>query len=282
MSLTADGPDRPDRADRADVPPPGYLLRRWRERRRLTQLDLANLAGVSTRHLSYVETGRSRASREMVLNLADHLGIPLRERNRLLLAAGYAPVYDETALDSPRLSAVRDAVRHVLRGHEPYPALVIDRHWNLVDATSGLALLTEDVDAALLAPPVNVLRVALHPDGLASRVLNRAQWREHLLSRLRQQVDLSADPVLEALLHEVRGYPPPDDPADGGTGDLTVAGSRPGDPAVPLRLLHRGRVLAFVSTVTMFGTPLDVTVSELVIEAFYPADDATAALLRRR
>jgi transcriptional regulator with XRE-family HTH domain len=262
-------------ADRADAgtPPLGHLLREWRRRRRLTQLDLANVAGVSTRHLSFVETGRSQPSREMVLHLAEHLGLPLRERNRLLLAAGYAPVYDETELDSPRLSAVRSAVRHVLRGHEPYPALVVDRYWDIVDATDGLALLTAGVAPELLEPPVNVLRVALHPEGLVRRVLNAAQWREHLLARLRQQVDLSADARLEALLREVRGYPAPD--------GVTVAGSRPGDPAVPLLLRHEGRVLAFVSTVTMFGTPLDVTVSELVVEAFYPADDATAAALAR-
>lgn len=272
----------PDRDD-TGAPPLGHLLREWRRRRRLTQLDLADLAGVSTRHLSFVETGRSQPSREMVLRLAGHLGLPLRERNRLLLAAGYAPVYDETELDSPRLSAVRSAVRHVLRGHEPYPALVVDRYWDLVDATDGLALLTAGVAPALLEPPVNVLRVALHPEGLVRRVLNAAQWRDHLVARLRQQVDLSADARLEALLREVRGYRLPDGATDAAAtpSGVTVAGSRPGDPAVPLRLLHEGRVLAFVSTVTMFGTPLDVTVSELVVEAFYPADDATAAALAR-
>ena len=266
----------PDRTERPDVPPFGHLLRQWRLRRRLTQLELANGAGVSTRHLSFVETGRSAPSREMVLHLAGHLALPLRERNRLLLAAGYAPVFDETELDSPRLSAVRDAVRHVLRGHEPYPALVVDRYWDVVDATAGLSLLLTDVAEELLRPPVNALRVALHPDGMARRVLNGAQWREHLVERLRQQVDLSADPRLEALLREVRGYHPRADDAQ-----LTVAGSRVGDPAVPLRLRHEGRVLSFVSTLTMFGTPLDVTVSELVIEAFYPADAATASALAR-
>ena len=269
-------PDQPDRPDRPDVPPFGHLLRQWRTRRRLTQLELANGAGVSTRHLSFVETGRSTPSREMVLHLAGHLALPLRERNRLLLAAGYAPVFDETELDSPRLSAVRDAVRHVLRGHEPYPALVVDRYWDVVDATQGLSLLLAGVADDLLAPPVNALRVALHPQGLARRVLNGGQWREHLVERLRQQVDLSADPRLEALLREMRGYPPRAHDAG-----LTVAGSRVGDPAVPLRLEHEGRVLSFVSTLTMFGTPLDVTVSELVIEAFYPADAATAAALAR-
>ena len=271
MTLATDRPDRPD------VPPFGHLLRQWRLRRRLTQLELANGADVSTRHLSFVETGRSAPSREMVLHLAGHLALPLRERNRLLLSAGFAPVFDETELDSPRLSAVRDAVRHVLRGHEPYPALVVDRYWDVVDSTQGLALLTAGVADHLLAPPVNALRVALHPDGMARRVLNGGQWREHLVERLRQQVDLSADPRLEALLREVRGYHRSRDDEAG----LTVAGSRVGDPAVPLRLQHEGRVLSFVSTLTMFGTPLDVTVSELVIEAFYPADAATAAALAR-
>jgi transcriptional regulator with XRE-family HTH domain len=250
----------------------GELLREWRQRRRLSQLDFSLQAGISSRHLSFVETGRSVPSRDMVLHLAEELQVPLRERNRLLLAAGYAPVFTENALESPELAAVAEAVRRVLDGHEPYPAAVVDRWWNLVDASSGIGLLTEGLAPELLEPPVNVLRASLHPDGLAPRILNLGQWRGHLLARLRQQVDLTADPRLAQLLAELRDYPGP----DGGDRFLPA-------PAlvVPLRLRHGDGELAFVSTVTTFGTPLDVTVAELVIESFFPADEATAKLLRR-
>jgi transcriptional regulator with XRE-family HTH domain len=250
----------------------GELLREWRQRRRLSQLDFSLQAGISSRHLSFVETGRSVPSRDMVLHLAEELQVPLRERNRLLLAAGYAPVFTENALESPELAAVAEAVRRVLDGHEPYPAAVVDRWWNLVDASSGIGLLTEGLAPELLEPPVNVLRASLHPDGLAPRILNLGQWRGHLLARLRQQVDLTADPRLAELLAELRDYPGP----DGGDRFLPA-------PAlvVPLRLRHGDGELAFVSTVTTFGTPLDVTVAELVIESFFPADEATAKLLRR-
>jgi transcriptional regulator with XRE-family HTH domain len=248
----------------------GELLREWRQRRRLSQLDFSLQAGISARHLSFVETGRSAPSRDMVLHLAEELRLPLRERNRLLLAAGYAPVFSEVALGSPELAAVSEAVRQVLAGHEPYPAAVVDRWWNLVDGSSGLALLTQGLPAELLEPPVNVLRASLHPDGLAPRIVNLEQWRGHLLARLRQQVELTADPDLAGLLAELAGYP-------GGT-----AGPEPA-PAlvVPLRIRHGTGELAFVSTVTTFGTPLDVTVAELVIEAFYPADEQTRQALRR-
>ena len=250
----------------------GGLLREWRQRRRLSQLDLALETGISTRHLSFVETGRSTPSRDVVLRLTEALELPLRERNRLLLAAGYAPVFGESPLAAPGLAAVSEAVRHVLAGHEPYPAVVVDRWWNLVDASSGVAVLTDGVAPELLEPPANVLRAALHPDGLAPRILNLGQWREHLLARLRQQVEVTADPELTELLAELRSYPGPDIRA------------RP-EPApslvVPLQIRHGDRALAFVSTVTTFGTPLDVTVAELVIESFFPADDATAAMLRR-
>ena len=250
----------------------GGLLREWRQRRRLSQLDLALDTGISTRHLSFVETGRSVPSRDVVLRLAEGLGLPLRERNRLLLAAGYAPVFGESPLTAPGLAAVSEAVRHVLAGHEPYPAVVVDRWWNLVDASAGTAVLTDGVAPALLEPPANVLRATLHPDGLAPRILNLGQWRGHLLARLRQQVEVTADPELTELLAELRSYPGPD------------ARGRP-EPApalaVPLRIRHGDGVLAFVSTVTTFGTPLDVTVAELVIESFFPADEVTAAALRR-
>ncbi len=253
--------------------PVGALVRQWRERRRLSQLDLALEAEISARHLSFVETGRSRPSREMVLHLAEQLDVPLRERNGLLLAAGYAPVYAETALDAPRMAAVRAAVRQVLTGHEPYPAVVVDRAWTLVAANAGVALLTEGVAPELLAPPANALRVSLHPDGMAPRIVNLGEWRAHLLGRLRRQVALTADPALAQLYDELRAYP-----CDQPEPEVEVPG--PGDIVVPLRLRHGGRELAFFSTVATFGTPLDVTVAELAIESFFPADPATAAVLR--
>ncbi len=253
--------------------PVGELLRRWRDRRRLSQLELALESGISARHLSFVENGRSAPSRETVLRLAEELDLPLRERNDLLLAAGYAPVYSEAALDSPELASVRVAVGQVLRGHEPYPAVAVDRGWNLVDANSGVALLTEGVAEELLASPSNVLRASLHPDGMAPRILNLGEWRAHLLGRLRRQVALTADPALSRLLAELRAYP-----SGGSEPEIEVPG--PGDIVVPLRLRHGGRELSFFSTVTTFGTPLDVTVSELAIESFFPADPETVSVLR--
>jgi transcriptional regulator with XRE-family HTH domain len=253
--------------------PVGELLRGWREHRRLSQMDLALEAAISTRHLSFVETGRSAPSRDMVLRLAEHLDLPLRERNRLLLAAGYAPVYSHAELDAPELAEVRAAVRQVLMGHEPYPAIAVDRAWNLVEANAGLALVTAGVAPELLSPPANAMRIALHPEGLAPRIANLGEWRAHLLARLRRQVALSADPALLELLDEVAGYPC-DDPV----AELEVPGA--GEVVTPLRLRHEGVELAFLSTVTVFGTPLDVTVSELAIESFFPADAATAAVLR--
>jgi len=265
--------------ERAAAPlqrPVGALVREWRERRRLSQLDLALEAEISTRHLSFVETGRSQPSREMVLRLAEQLDVPLRERNGLLLAAGYAPVYAETTLDAPdapRMAAVRAAVRQVLIGHEPYPAVVVDRHWTLIEVNAGVALLTAGVAPKLLAPPANALRVSLHPDGMAPRIANLGEWRAHLLGRLRRQVAHTADPTLAALYDELRAYPC-DQP------EPTVELPGPGDIVVPLRLRHAGRELAFVSTVATFGTPLDITVAELSIESFFPADPETAAILR--
>ena len=253
--------------------PVGELLRRWRDRRRLSQLELALESDISARHLSFVENGKSAPSRDTVLRLAEGLDLPLRERNHLLLAAGYAPVYSEAKLDSPEMSAVRGAVRQVLRGHEPYPAVVVDRNWNLVDANAGVALLTEGVAQELLAPPANVLRVSLHPDGMAPRIANLGEWRAHLLGRLRRQVALTADTRLSRLLNELRAYP-----CEEPEPEIELPG--PGDIVVPLRFRHEGRELAFFSTVTTFGTPLDVTVSELAIESFFPADPLTASALR--
>lgn len=250
------------------------MLRQWRDRRRVSQLDLAIAAEVSTRHLSFVETGRARPSREMVLRLGEHLDVPLRERNHLLLAAGYAPVYREGELGDPEMTAARSALRQVLTGHEPYPAVVVDRMWNLVDGNAGMALLTEGTAPELLAPPANILRIALHPAGMASRVLNLGQLRADLLGRLRRQVDATADPGLAELLAEVRGYP---------CADPVPEAEVPGDSAVfvPLRLRHRDTELSFFSTIATFGAPLDVTLSELAIESFYPADAATGEYLRR-
>lgn len=253
--------------------PVGELLRRWRERRRLSQLDLANQVEVSTRHVSFVKTGRSKPSRDMLLRLADHLDVPLRDRNQLLLAGGYAPIYSEASLHSPAMLAIREALRRLLTAHEPYPALVVDRWWNIVEANAGIRLFTEDVAPELLAAPINALRLTLHPDGLAGRMVNLGEVRAYILSSLSRQVASTADPELQDLYDELRSYP----------GD--VAGERPehpgpGDVVVPMRLRHRDRELALLTTIATFGTPLDITVAELMIESFYPADEATSTYLQ--
>ncbi|MFL5844761.1 MAG: helix-turn-helix domain-containing protein [Solirubrobacteraceae bacterium] len=246
----------------------GPLLRDWRVRRRMSQLDLALEAGVSTRHVSFVETGRSRPSAEMVLHLADRLDVPLRDRDALLLAAGYAPAFGQRDMEAPEMAPVREAIDLVLRGHEPYPAAVVDRGWNLVAGNSGIGLLTASVAAHLLEPPVNVLRVSLHPEGLAPRIANLGEWREHLLHRLARQVALTADDAAAALLAELEAYPGgPDDEERPAHNDIVV----------PLRLRDG---LTFFSTVATFGTAVDITVSELSIESFFPADAATAEALR--
>jgi transcriptional regulator with XRE-family HTH domain len=256
-----------------DRAPLGTLLRDWRRRRRLSQLDLALEAGVSPRHLSFVETGRSRPSREMVLHLAEQLDVPLRDRNQLLLAAGFAPAYAERGLDAPELGPVRDAIGLVLSGHEPYPAVVVDRWWDLVAGNRPVSLFTAGAAPALLEPPVNVLRLALHPDGTAPRIANLAEFRAHLLERLRRHVALTADERLAALQDELEGYPAPAGDEVRGVG---------ADIVVPLRLRppEGGAELRFFSTVATFGTAVDVTVAELAIEAFFPADEATARALR--
>ena len=250
----------------------GPLLRDWRQRRRRSQLDLALDAGVSARHVSFVETGRSRPSAEMVLQLAEQLEVPLRDRNQLLLAAGYAPLYGERPLDDPDMTPVREALELVLRGHEPYPAAVVDRWWEMVAANSAIALLTEGVAPELLAPPANVMRVALHPDGMAPRIVNFAEWRAHLLERLRHQVSVTGDAALAALYDEVSGYPGP--PAAG------AHHSAGGEVFVPLVFQAADRELRFFSTVATFGTAVDITMSELAIESFFPADSATAEALQ--
>ena len=252
----------------------GELLRDWRQRRRRSQLDLAVEAEVSARHLSFVETGRSKPSRELLLHLAEHLDVPLRERNQWLLAAGFAPLYPESSLETDRMEPVRAALDKILAGHEPYPAVIVDRHWDLVAAnTAALGVLTDGVAPALLEPPVNALRVSLHPDGLAPRIANLAEYSAHLLTRLRREHAVSGDPALLALHDELRDYPGVDD----------GAGHHP-DPAsllfVPLVLRSPAGELTFFSTLATFGTALDVTVAELNIEAFFPADKATEQALR--
>ena len=256
--------------------PVGTLLRDWRQRRHLSQLDLACEAEVSTRHLSFVETGRSQPSREMLLHLAELLDVPLRERNALLVAGGYAPVFPERPLDDPALVAARKAVDLVLSGHEPNPAIAVDRHWTLVAANRAANRLLAGVDSRQLQPPVNVLRLSLHPDGLGTRIENYAEWRAHVLARLRRQVELTADPVLMQLATEIADYPAP-----GAAAGHRAEEDRYGGVVVPMRLLSDAGVLALFGTVTVFGTPVDITLSELAVESFFPADARTAEILRQ-
>lgn len=254
----------------------GARLRDWRLRRRRSQLDLALEAGISQRHLSFVESGRARPSRDMVLHLAERLEVPLRERNLLLVAAGFAPAYAERPLDDPALTAAREALSVLLEAHMPYPALAVDRHWHLVAANAAVPpLLAGVADEALLTPPVNVLRLSLHPGGLASRILNLPEWRAHLLERLRRQVEASGDAGLGELLAELTAL-----------GEPASAGPRPAsrDPAgiaVPLELESQAGPLSLLSTTTVFGTPVEVTLAELGIETFFPADAATRERLHR-
>lgn len=262
----------------------GPLLRGWRERRRISQLELALRADSSARHISFVETGRSRPSEAMVLRLAEQLDVPVRERNTLLLAAGYAPRFTETSLDDPSMAAVREALERLLRGYEPYPALVLDGTYTLVAANRGLALIMEGVAGHLLAPPVNAMRVILHPEGAARHIRNFRQWRAHLLDQMERQIALGRSDALRALYEEVAAYPPPAGADDGGAGDDGVdageaAAFALGNFALPLRIEHGGQVLTFLSSISTFNTPMDVTVAELAIETFLPADPATAKYL---
>lgn len=255
-------------------PPVGGLLRDWRKRRRLSQLDFAAEAEISQRHLSFVESGRARPSREMLLRLAEHLDVPLRERNALLVAAGYAPLYSARPLDDAALAAARQAVEAILDGHAPHPALALDRHWNLIFANAAAGALMAGADQKLLEPPVNVLRLSLHPDGLASRIGNYREWRAHIFSRLAQQIDSSGDTVLISLLEEFKSYPTPSNAKP------YRPAQEPSGIAVPLELLSDAGKLRFLSTTTVFGTALDNTLAELTIETFFPADPETAAVLR--
>jgi transcriptional regulator with XRE-family HTH domain len=261
----------------AAATPIGGLLRTWRERRRLSQLELAGAADISARHISFLETGRSVPSRGMLLRLAERLQIPLRERNALLLSAGYAPMYAERRLDDPALQQARRAVELVIAGHAPYPALAVDRHWTLVSANAAVDALLAGVDAKLLQPPVNVLRLGLHPEGLAPKVGNYAQWREHTLTRLRQQIAATADPILIETLAELESYPQVASAREEAQPDAADYGG----VVVPFILHTEHGVLSFFSTTTVFGTPLDITLAELAIESFFPADQKTAETLSR-
>jgi transcriptional regulator with XRE-family HTH domain len=303
----------------AQARPVGELLRDWRQRRRMSQLDLACEAEISTKHLSFLETGRSRPSREMVLHLAEQLEVPLRDRNILLGAAGYAPMFHERPLDDPALQAARRGIDLFLAAHDPYPALAVDRHWTMVAGNKGVLNLVQGADPLLLEPPVNVLRLSLHPAGLSSRIANLPQWRTHIIHRLRRQIEVSGDSVLVDLLEEILDYPvlrdpsasaspvlEPSGPGQGGAGqggagqggarldgsgqnEPEAAQSRPGrsgqEPefdgvAVPFRLVTIDGILSFYSATTVFGTPVDITLSELAIETFFPADAETARIMR--
>lgn len=257
----------------------GPLLRGWREQRRVSQLELALRAGSSARHISFIETGRSRPSEEMVLRLAEHLDVPVRERNSLLLAAGYAPHYPETPLDDPAMDALREGLERLIQGYEPYPAFVVDATYNVVAANRGIAMLFNDLPEHLLAPPLNALRLTLHPEGLAPRIRNLREWRGHLLAQMERDIALRRSDALRALYEEVAAYPysAPEEPASPERGEGTV---EPFAFALPMQIEHDGRVLSFVSSISTFNTPMDVTVAELAIETLLPADPGTGKYLQ--
>ncbi len=254
--------------------PVGGLLREWRQRRRLSQLELACDAGISTRHLSFVETGRALPSRDMLLHLSEQLEVPVRERNVLLVAAGYAPIFPERPLADPALAAARAAIDLVLERQKPYPAFALDRHWRIVASNAALPELYDGVAPDLLQPPVNAMRLSLHPRGLAPRIANLAEWRAHLLFRLRREVELTADPKLIDLLNEVNDYPMR-------SGASAQVKGIEHDIAVPFRIMTAAGLLSFFSMTTVFGTPVDVMLSELALELFFPADNETAASVER-
>jgi transcriptional regulator with XRE-family HTH domain len=260
-----------------DKPRPsiGDLLREWRQRRRLSQLELATEAEISARHLSFIETGRSQPSRDMVLLLAEELEVPMRERNVLLVAAGYAPIFAQRSLDDPALAAARNAVDLILEAQKPYPAFAIDRHWLVIASNAALPELYAGVSPALLEPPINALRLSLHPQGLAPRIANFREWRAHLLAATRRRLDVTGDRVLAELLREVSEYPVP-----AGKAPPQIS---PNENAVviPFKIVTAAGLLSFFSTTTVFGTPVDVTLSELALELFFPADAATAEIVHR-
>jgi transcriptional regulator with XRE-family HTH domain len=259
------------RFDMAIQPRPiGKHLRDWRQRRRLSQLNLAGDAEISARHLSFLETGRAQPSREMILRLAEQLDIPIRERNVLLVAAGFAPIFPERRLNDPALALANDAITLALDAHKPYPAFALDRLWRVLASNAALPELFEGVTEELLAPPMNALRISLHPRGLAPRIANLAVWRTHLLYRLRRQVDLTADAALVELQRELLSYPAPPEVIE-----------HPVDQAIiPLQIHVGGKLLSLFSTTMIFGTPADITLSELALEFFFPANAQTAASVR--
>lgn len=253
----------------------GAALRQWRQRRRITQLDLAGAAEVSTRHLSWLETGRAQPSRAMVLRLADRLEVAPRERNRLLALAGFAPLYSAHRWDDPAMAAARSALARLLEAHEPWPALAVDRHWNLLAANRAVAVLLQWLPPAWQEPPVNVLRLSLHPEGLAPMIEGLPAWRDHVLHRLRRQVEATGDPVLAGLLVELSGLLPL-------PGDAATPAAPEESVTVPLVLRTPIGRLEFITTVTVFGAPHDLTLAEIAVETLLPADAATAERLRRR
>lgn len=258
------------RAERTQPVHIGDHLREWRQRRHLSQLDLAGDAEISARHLSFVETGRAAPSRDMVLKLAERLDVPLRERNVLLVAAGFAPAFPQRSLDDPALKSARAAIDLVLKAHEPNPALAVDRHWNLVSANRMVAPLLEGIPERLLGQPFNVMRLSFHPEALAARTVNLAEWCGHLLERLHRQCEITADPELIKLYHDLKAYPIP-----ARSGPLSAD-----NVAIPFKMRLDGDVLSFFSTTMIFGTPVDITLSELALETFFPADDLTAERMR--
>src|SRR4249919_2472220 len=258
------------RAARTQPAHVGDHLREWRQRRHLSQLDLAGDAEISARHLSFVETGRAAPSRDMVLKLAERLNVPLRERNVLLVAAGFAPAFPQRSLDDPALKSARAAIDLVLRAHEPSPALAYDRHWNLVSANRMVMPLLQGIPERLLGQPFNILRLAFHPEGLAPRTVNLAEWAAHLLERLHRQCEATADPELLKLYQDLKRYPIP-----ARSGPISAD-----NVAIPFKLRHNGEVLSFISTTMVFGTPVDITLQELALETFFPADELTARRLR--
>ncbi|AKU14669.1 helix-turn-helix domain-containing protein [Luteipulveratus mongoliensis] len=242
----------------------GQLLRTWRQRRHLSQLDLANKAEVSARHLSYLENGRARPSSAMILRICDQLDVPLREQNRVLLAGGFAPAHPEHALSDPSMAQANRAIEQIVQGHMPWPALVVDTGWDLVTANDAIYRLVEGVAPDLLEPPINVIRLALDPRGLAPRTVNLDQWRTHLLARVARELEASADPRLATLLEEF--------------GPVPANAAQDAELVISLRLRIDDDVWSFISATTVFGTPHEVTLSELAIETFYPADEETRAL----
>ena len=258
------------KAERAEPIHIGEHLRQWRLRRHLSQLDLAGDAEISTRHLSFVETGRAAPSRDMVLKLAERLDVPLRERNVLLVAAGFAPAFPQRSIDDPALKSARAAIDWMLRAHEPNPALAYDRHWNLVSANRMILPLLAGVPQRLLTPPVNIMRLAFHPEALAPRTVNVAEWCGHLLERVRRQCEATADPGLIKLYDELKAYPIP----------ARSAPLPPDGVAIPFKLRLGDEVLSFMSATMIFGTPVDVTLSEMALETFFPADEFTAERMR--